>query len=204
MRTRYIGRKQLDFLTWLPSTVPGIVTSLGLLWLVLKTPIFRPLYGSAWILIIALGFAGMTLGVQLIKSSLLQLGSELEEASWASGAGRFYTLRRVLLPLIAPTMAVVALQTFAAAASAVSLVALLGLGEQQAALAAPARVHRHRAVRGRIGNRGHYLYVKRRCSDHRADAEHADGTGTIRTAWYGPIEEQECTQWRNPRCTRRQ
>jgi iron(III) transport system permease protein len=112
-------------LTWLPSTVPGIVISLGLLQLVL-TPVFRPLYGSVWILIIALGVAGMTLGVQLIKASLLQLGAELEEASWASGASWTYTLRRVLLPLIAPTIAVVAVQTFGAAASAVSLVALLG------------------------------------------------------------------------------
>jgi iron(III) transport system permease protein len=126
VRTRFVGRRLLDFLTWLPSTVPGIVTSLGLLWLFIGTPLFRPLYGTVWILIVALGLAGMTLGVQLIKASLLQLGQELEEASWASGAGRFTTMRQVLLPLIAPTMAVVALQSFAAAASAVSLVALLG------------------------------------------------------------------------------
>jgi len=126
VRTRYFGRRMLDFLTWLPSTVPGIVTSLGILWLVIQTPFLRPLYGTTWILIIALGFAGLTLGVQLIKAALLQLGNELEEASWASGASWFTTLRKVLLPLIAPTVAVVSLQTFAAAASAVSLVALLG------------------------------------------------------------------------------
>jgi iron(III) transport system permease protein len=126
VRTRFAGRRLLDFLTWLPSTVPGIVTSLGLLWMFLGTPIFRPLYGTVWILIIALGFAGLTLGVQLTKAGLMQLGLELEEASWASGAGRIFTLRRILLPLIAPTIAVVSLQTFAAAASAVSLVALLG------------------------------------------------------------------------------
>lgn len=126
VRTRFTGRRLLDLLTWMPSTVPGIVTSLGLLWLFIGTPMFRPLYGTIWILIIALGFAGMTLGVQLIKASLLQLGLELEEASWAAGAGWLFTLRRVLLPLIAPTIAVVALQTFGAAASAISLVALLG------------------------------------------------------------------------------
>ncbi|HZT07293.1 MAG TPA: iron ABC transporter permease [Chloroflexota bacterium] len=126
VRTRFVGRRLLDMLTWIPSTVPGIVTSLGLLWLFIGTPIFRPLYGTVWILIIALGFAGLTLGVQLIKTSMMQLGAELEEASWASGAGRIYTLRRVVLPLIAPTIAVVALQNFGAAASSVSLVALLG------------------------------------------------------------------------------
>jgi iron(III) transport system permease protein len=126
VRTRFFGRRVLDFLTWLPSTIPGIVTSLGLLWLFIGTPIFRPLYGTTWILIIALGIAGMTLGVQLIKAALLQLGNELEEASWVSGASWLHTLRTILVPLIAPTIAVVALQNFAAAVSAVSLVALLG------------------------------------------------------------------------------
>lgn len=126
IRSRFYGRKILDFLTWLPSTIPGIVASLGVLWMAIGTPIFRPLYGTIWILIIALGIAGMTLGVQLIKAALLQLGNEMEEASWVSGGGWLLTLRQVLVPLIAPTVAVVALQTFAAAVSAVSLVALLG------------------------------------------------------------------------------
>lgn len=126
LRTKFWGRRVLDFLTWLPSTVPGIVTSLGWLMLTLNTPLFRPLYGTTFILILVLGFSGITLGVQLIRSSLIQLGLELEEASWASGAGFMYTLRRVLLPLIAPAVAVVALSTFGSAASAVSLVALLG------------------------------------------------------------------------------
>jgi len=126
VRVRFFGRRLLDFLTWLPSTVPGIVLSLGLLWLFLSTPLFRPLYGTVWILIIALSISGMTLGVQLIRAGLLQLGAELEEASWVAGGGRLYTLTRVLLPLIAPTIAVVALQSFATAVSAVSLIALLG------------------------------------------------------------------------------
>src|SRR5205814_1736337 len=44
VRSRSLGGRILDFLTWIPSTVPGIVTSLGLLWLFIGTPIFRPLY----------------------------------------------------------------------------------------------------------------------------------------------------------------
>lgn len=126
LRVRFFGRRTLDFLTWLPSTIPGIVISLGLLWLFLGTPIFRPLYGTIWILIIALGISGMTLGVQLIKTSLMQLGLELEEASRAAGAGWLVTMTKVLLPLIAPTIAIVALQNFAAAVASVSLIALLG------------------------------------------------------------------------------
>jgi iron(III) transport system permease protein len=126
LRSKFFGRRLLDFLTWLPSTIPGIVTSLGLLWLFLSTPIFRPLYGTIWILIIAMGIAGITLGTQLIRSALMQLGNELEEASWAAGADWMLTMRRVLMPLMAPTIAIVGLQSFAAAVSAVSLIALLG------------------------------------------------------------------------------
>jgi iron(III) transport system permease protein len=126
LRSKFFGRRLLDFLTWLPSTIPGIVTSLGLLWLFLSTPIFRPLYGTIWILIIAMGISGITLGTQLIKNALMQLGNELEEASWAAGAGWMLTMRRVLMPLMAPTIAIVGLQSFAAAVSAVSLIALLG------------------------------------------------------------------------------
>jgi iron(III) transport system permease protein len=126
LRSKFFGKRLLDFLTWLPSTIPGIVTSLGLLWLFLSTPMFRPLYGTIWILIIAMGLAGITLGTQLIRNALMQLGSELEEASWAAGAGWTLTMRRVLMPLMAPTIAIVGLQSFAAAVSAVSLIALLG------------------------------------------------------------------------------
>ena len=62
----------------------------------------------------------------MVSKSEVNSVDQLEEASWVSGARSLATLRHVALPLMAPTMAVVALQTFAAAVSAVSLVALLG------------------------------------------------------------------------------
>jgi iron(III) transport system permease protein len=125
VKTRFALRGALDFLTWLPSAIPGVVASLGLLWMFLATPVFRPLYGTTFILIIALTLVGMTLGVQLVKTNLVQLGTELEEASWACGAPRVYTFVRVVLPLIAPCLAVVGVLAFAGAARAVSLVSLL-------------------------------------------------------------------------------
>ncbi|MFN0070598.1 MAG: ABC transporter permease [Chloroflexota bacterium] len=125
VRTRFRGRGLLDFLTWLPTTLPGIVISLGFLWLFLGTPVFRPLYGTMWILIIAVTLSSMTVGVQIIKSNMVQLGAELEEASWASGGSWMYTLRRVVIPLVAPVVAVVGVLTFATAARATSVVALL-------------------------------------------------------------------------------
>ncbi|HEY4134666.1 MAG TPA: iron ABC transporter permease [Alphaproteobacteria bacterium] len=127
-RTRFALRSTLDFLTWLPSAIPGIVIGLGFLWLFLGTPLFRPLYGTVWILIIAVALGGMTLGVQVIKTNMVQLGAELEEASAASGANVFYTFRHVVLPLIAPAVLVVGLLIFASATREISLVALLSTG----------------------------------------------------------------------------
>lgn len=128
VRTRFGLRGVLDFLTWLPSAIPGIVIGLGFLWLFLGTPLFRPLYGTIWVLMIAIALGGMTLGVQVIKSNLVQLGAELEEASAASGAATFYTFRTIVLPLVAPAILVVGLLIFASAAREISLVALLSSG----------------------------------------------------------------------------
>jgi len=131
VRTKFRGRGLLDFLTWLPSTIPGIVISLGFLWLFLGTSIFRPLYGTILVLVLVAALGSMTVGVQIIKTNMIQLGAELEEASWATGGSWFYTFRRVVLPLVAPSIAVIGLQVFASAVSAVSIVALLGAPTNQ-------------------------------------------------------------------------
>jgi iron(III) transport system permease protein len=125
VRTRFAGRGLLDLLVWLPSTVPGIILSLGFLWLFLGTPFLRPLYGTTFVLILVTALGSITLGTQLTKASLLQLGAELEEASRAAGASWAHTFRYVVLPLIAPTIAVVGVIAFASAARATGQVALL-------------------------------------------------------------------------------
>ena len=62
---------------------------------------------------------------------MVQLGAELEEASWAAGAGPFYTFRRIVLPLITPAVVVVGVLTFATAVRATSIVALLATGKSK-------------------------------------------------------------------------
>jgi len=62
---------------------------------------------------------------------MLQLGAELEEASLASGASWWYTARRVVLPLIAPTVAVVGVLGFSFAARTTGSIALLSTATNQ-------------------------------------------------------------------------
>ncbi|HLY64069.1 MAG TPA: ABC transporter permease subunit, partial [Chloroflexota bacterium] len=115
----------LDFLSWLPFTLPGVLLSLGYLWMFLGLPLFRPLYGSHVVLILALTLSGMTLGVQLSKATLVQLGSELEEAARVTGGSWLLTYRRIVVPLIAPVLVTVAILSFVQTSRNISSVVLL-------------------------------------------------------------------------------
>lgn len=99
-----------------------MVVSLGLLWLFSQVTPF--VSGTMAALIIAVALGGITLGVQIVRSSMEQLGMEIEEESWALGAGFFSTFRGIVLPLITPAIVVVGVLTFATAVRATSIVAL--------------------------------------------------------------------------------
>jgi iron(III) transport system permease protein len=131
VKTRQRGRWLLDFLSWLPWSVPGILLGVALLWTFLQTKIFLPIYGTIYILMIAMLIKSMPFGTQMIKSVLIQLGGDLEEASRVCGATWFDTFRRVILPLIAPALITVALVGFISAARDISTVVLLGSGRSR-------------------------------------------------------------------------
>lgn len=125
VKTKFVWRSLLDYISWLPSAVPGILMGIGLLWLFLDLPFFRPFYGSVGLLVIAMVIGSMTLGTQVIKANLLQLSTELEEASKAAGASWWTTYRRIIVPLMFPTLVLVGVVSFIHAARDISTVALL-------------------------------------------------------------------------------
>jgi len=125
IRSRYVGRGLLDFLSWLPFTIPGILLGIGILYVVLGNPVFRPLYGTLLLLVLALMVAHMTLGIQIVKSAILQLGTSLEEAARTSGATWWYCLRKIMVPILAPTLVLVGVVNFIAATRDIASVALL-------------------------------------------------------------------------------
>lgn len=131
VRTKYRARGVMDFLTWVPATIPGIVLGLGMLWMFLDTPVFRPLYGTMFVLIVALLINSMTTGVQLIKSNMVQLGNEMEEASAVAGGSWLYTFRRVVVPILAPVLLSVGTLTFISASRNVANIAMLVTNENR-------------------------------------------------------------------------
>ncbi|MBM2810663.1 MAG: ABC-type Fe3+ transport system permease component [Chloroflexi bacterium] len=131
VKTRFAGRALLDLLSWIPWAIPGILMGLALLWTVFRTPFLVPLYGSVYLLIIALVIKTMPLGVQLTKSVLLQLGDELEEASRIAGGSWLQTFRGVVLPILAPTLITVGVVGFMSAARDISTIVLLGSSQSR-------------------------------------------------------------------------
>ena len=116
VRTKLFGRSILDAICWIPSAIPGVLAGLGLLWMFLGTPIFRPFYGTLFLLMIASLMGGVTLSTQILKANFIQLGNELEEASRMSGAGFWRTYFKIVLPLMAQTMVLIGVLKFLFAA----------------------------------------------------------------------------------------
>ena len=122
---RTITGPVLESLCWIPHVLPGILLSLGILWLFLSTPLRSVLYGTVWGIALALILADSPVTSQAFKAGLLQLGPDLEEAARVSGASWAQTYRRILLPLLAPIAAAVGLMNFGSALTSISTPVLL-------------------------------------------------------------------------------
>jgi iron(III) transport system permease protein len=125
VRTNWRGRSVLDTIIWTSSALPGILIGLGMLLVFLRTPGLSWMFGTIWPLIIVLTLRGATTGTNLFKGVLVQLGGVMEEAGRVSGASWLRTFVRIVLPILAPSMVLVGMLNFVAAASATSSVILL-------------------------------------------------------------------------------
>ena len=100
VRTRVAGRAALEVLTFIPLAFPGTALAIGLLWGYVRLPIH--IYATIWILLIAYVTRFLPFGLRAMTSTMVQVQTELEEASRVCGAGLAHTFRRILLPLLRP------------------------------------------------------------------------------------------------------
>jgi iron(III) transport system permease protein len=132
VRSRMPGRGIIDVLSWLPWALPGVLISLALLWTVLGSgDSLKLLYGTVWLLVFAIVIKELPLGTQIIKAAVQQIGPELEEASSAAGASWFEYFRRILLPLLKPTVISVGIIVFISAARDIPTVVFLATHESR-------------------------------------------------------------------------
>ncbi|HWP57978.1 MAG TPA: iron ABC transporter permease [Candidatus Acidoferrales bacterium] len=99
-KSRLPGSWMLDFLAFVPITIPGIVLGMALILFYVAFPL--PIYGTIWVLLIAYVTRYIPYGMRASSGSILQIHSELEEAAAASGASWWETFKRVTLPLLRP------------------------------------------------------------------------------------------------------
>jgi sulfate/thiosulfate transport system permease protein len=111
-RYRFPGRRLMDALVDLPFALPTAVAGIAL------TKLYAP---SGWVgsrlaplgievayaplgVVLALTFIGLPFVVRTVQPVLQDLEVELEEAAASLGAGRWQTVRRVLLPALTPAI----------------------------------------------------------------------------------------------------
>jgi iron(III) transport system permease protein len=96
------GARILDQLATMPLVFPGIVLGVGVMQFFLSAPF--GVYGTIWIIAWAFAINYMPYGVRYSFAGMLQIHRELEEAAAASGATPFTGFRRIVLPLLAPSV----------------------------------------------------------------------------------------------------
>jgi iron(III) transport system permease protein len=90
----------IDYLVLLPRAVPGLLIGLAFLWVFLFFPPLAPLRQTLFSMWLAYTVVWLAYGMRLISSSMLQVGTELEEAARTIGASRGRISREITLPLI--------------------------------------------------------------------------------------------------------
>ncbi len=105
LRSKLPGRSFFDFVAFLPHAIPNIVFGVGILLFTLY--IVRnaiPLYGTLWILLFVFVIARLSYGTRMTNSTLIQIHKDIEESATMSGASTGTVVRRVMVPLIMPTL----------------------------------------------------------------------------------------------------
>lgn len=105
VRSRSKSRYILEFGAFLPHTIPRVVMSVGALLLSLYViQNIVPIYGTVWILVGVYVIVWLPFGTRALNSSMIQIHKELEEAAYISGLTMLRTIRRVMIPLLRPTL----------------------------------------------------------------------------------------------------
>ena len=107
MRSRLPGRRALDAIAMLPHAVPGIAFAFALLvfGILLNRFVGLPLYGSLSIIFLGVLVERIPFCTRITNAALLQLHKEIDEAAGICGATRLQTIFRIIVPLIAPSLA---------------------------------------------------------------------------------------------------
>ena len=114
VRDEFRGKRLLEVIIDIPFALPTIVAGLVLLSLYgPDSPLGVNVANTQRSVFLALLFVTLPFVVRTVEPVLLELDPEVEEAAASLGASRFTTLRRILLPALAPAITAGAALSFA-------------------------------------------------------------------------------------------
>jgi iron(III) transport system permease protein len=108
LQSKFPGRRVLDVLTFLPHAVPSVVLALALIYVYLTFD-FIPIYGTSLIILVGFVTNYLPFSTRTLSASIIQIHKELEEAGRVSGGSPVTVFRKIIVPLLLPTMAGVAI-----------------------------------------------------------------------------------------------
>ncbi|MFT4014355.1 MAG: sulfate ABC transporter permease subunit CysT [Paracoccus sp. (in: a-proteobacteria)] len=109
-RYEFPGRRLVDAIVDLPFALPTAVAGIALTALYAPNGVFGgvakalglKIAYTQWGILIALIFVGLPFVTRTVQPIVAEIEREVEEASATLGAGRLYTMYRVILPMLAP------------------------------------------------------------------------------------------------------
>ena len=114
VRDDFWGKRALEVIIDIPFALPTIVAGLVLLSLYGPGgPVGVDVANTEWSVFLALLFVTLPFVVRTVEPVLMELDADVEEAAASLGASRATTLRRIVLPALAPAITAGAALSFA-------------------------------------------------------------------------------------------
>ncbi len=105
VRARSRARYALEFGAFLPHALPEVILAISAsLFALFVLGKVVPLYGTVWLIAIVYVISRLAFATRSFNAALLQIHRELEEAAFVSGLSLLRTARRVILPILRPTV----------------------------------------------------------------------------------------------------
>lgn len=103
VRSNQAWTRILDFFSVLPIAIPNLMMGIALAFIFFS---FRaiPIYGTIWIIALGHVIVYLPVAVRMMQAAVLQLHRELEEAGATSGATKAQAIRRIVVPLVIPSI----------------------------------------------------------------------------------------------------
>jgi iron(III) transport system permease protein len=113
-RSSFRFRRQVEYLALIPQSVPGIIIGIGFFFAFAYAPfgLGSILPGTIAALVIAFGLRALPSAFGSIAPSMMQIGTELDNAARVAGADWVMTFLRILRVLITPAFAGAMVLTF--------------------------------------------------------------------------------------------